>query len=655
MRKFPKRLLAMALMLAMVLSMVSVLAMAEDTQQVILEGSASFASSVAAFSGKEETFTPDTDGTVVIEITDCTPGFYVDVYDNDADEWIDEFYGVAGDPVSFAVTAGVEYRVVLATYDVSNAPFYDAAAGSLSYKFLLEQGGDDQPGDPDDPEDSAGATMDNPKLLTTADWVFYEPGQSVWYLYDNTENMTANQVYSMMLHTHASVEYTVVYNGQNIPVDESGFVNYEMQDTEKQGTYLFCVTNTSDTRAFFSVEVKERPEYVISGINLKTGRNAVTLDPSATYTLYEFTPTQTGVYTFTVNPGLIGDWGIASNPMDHTPDKTPRLQWTCTAVGQSILVGVTNATNTAITVIRTGNYTPPEEIEWTFYDNTYDFSYVIEADAQITDIDLYDGNTHTAVMGEDGFYHYGSAEGPLMVTNLSTIEINIEDASLNGGLRAWLMDENKETISKVDYNEAMLEYLNAGVVPVTPELVTMFTEVGEANGWWEAGGMVFVESLPADMSNPWMQLCGYLVEEPGFTVSGTVTSAQEGEAYVELYNENGVLACTAENGNYAFTDVPAGAYTLAVSKVNHVVRLLAVTVADEDLQLDVKIQLMGDVTGDGKVNMADVAKAFAHVRNKTLITDEYIIACADVVVNGKINMADIARIFAHVKGKTPLF
>ena len=65
--------------------------------------------------------------------------------------------------------------------------------------------------------------------------------------------------------------------------------------------------------------------------------------------------------------------------------------------------------------------------------------------------------------------------------------------------------------------------------------------------------------------------------------------------------------------------------------------------------------LLGDVNGDGKVNMADVAKVFAHVRNKNELTDETALLCADVTGDGKINMADVARIFAHARGTNPLF
>lgn len=63
----------------------------------------------------------------------------------------------------------------------------------------------------------------------------------------------------------------------------------------------------------------------------------------------------------------------------------------------------------------------------------------------------------------------------------------------------------------------------------------------------------------------------------------------------------------------------------------------------------------GDVTGDGKINLADVAKTFAHIRGSTILTGETELLCADVTGDGKVNLADVARIFAHVRGKKPLY
>jgi hypothetical protein len=60
--------------------------------------------------------------------------------------------------------------------------------------------------------------------------------------------------------------------------------------------------------------------------------------------------------------------------------------------------------------------------------------------------------------------------------------------------------------------------------------------------------------------------------------------------------------------------------------------------------------LVGDVSGDGKVNMGDVSRVYAHTTGKTLLTDPKALAAADTNGDGKINLGDTSRILAHVRG-----
>lgn len=64
----------------------------------------------------------------------------------------------------------------------------------------------------------------------------------------------------------------------------------------------------------------------------------------------------------------------------------------------------------------------------------------------------------------------------------------------------------------------------------------------------------------------------------------------------------------------------------------------------------VKPYLLGDVTSNGKINVADASKVYAHVRGSSLITDEYVLAYADVNYDDKVNVADASMIYAHAKG-----
>ena len=115
------------------------------------------------------------------------------------------------------------------------------------------------------------------------------------------------------------------------------------------------------------------------------------------------------------------------------------------------------------------------------------------------------------------------------------------------------------------------------------------------------------------------------------------------------------MTTTIGINDYNLVNVPAGSYTLTISKKNHVTRDYEITVADADVTQDVKIHPLGDVTGDGKISTADYGKANSHARNKTLLQG-YELKCADVIGgDGKVGTADAGRINSAAKGKMSLW
>lgn len=147
----------------------------------------------------------------------------------------------------------------------------------------------------------------------------------------------------------------------------------------------------------------------------------------------------------------------------------------------------------------------------------------------------------------------------------------------------------------------------------------------------------------------------------GVTVSGTVKSygGETENVTVTLTPENGTPMTTVVTGNsaaYKFENVSAGTYTLKVEKANHVAREYKVTVSGDAVQQDAKVCLKGDLTGDGKVNTADVGRLYAHVRGTRLLTDDYALSCGNVAgTDATINTADVGRLYAHVRGTRVLW
>ena len=145
------------------------------------------------------------------------------------------------------------------------------------------------------------------------------------------------------------------------------------------------------------------------------------------------------------------------------------------------------------------------------------------------------------------------------------------------------------------------------------------------------------------------------------TLSGEITSYLSDTAQItvtlqKIGSEDEVCQILVQGNSaaYSFENVADGDYTLTVSKNNHVTRVYEATVSGEDVTVDVKIHVLGDINGDGKVNTVDVARANAHARG-TKALEDYEKACADVNGDGKVNTVDVARINAHAKGATSLW
>lgn len=164
-----------------------------------------------------------------------------------------------------------------------------------------------------------------------------------------------------------------------------------------------------------------------------------------------------------------------------------------------------------------------------------------------------------------------------------------------------------------------------------------------------------VTCLPEDLLNENWEQIPYTVRNgkisTGSTVKGTVTSFGEATEPVTLrLLENGteIDKVTSTDGTYSFSSVSPGTYTIEVSKLNHATRTYEITVEREDIAEALKIHLKGDINGDGRVNVADVAKANAHAK-KTVYLEGYELQCADINGDNRVNVADVAKMNAHAK------
>lgn len=171
-----------------------------------------------------------------------------------------------------------------------------------------------------------------------------------------------------------------------------------------------------------------------------------------------------------------------------------------------------------------------------------------------------------------------------------------------------------------------------------------------------------VHQFGADGSSDTCDDCGYK-KNVGYTVSGTITSylKGEGDITVQLIAADETVAYSTVvntySGTSAFTstfsipEVVDGTYTLRVSKANHVTRDYTVTVNAADFTQDVKIHLLGDVTGDGKINSLDKKKVYNHINGDALTGYEFDVANVRST-DTKINSLDKKMIYNHINGES---
>lgn len=262
---------------------------------------------------------------------------------------------------------------------------------------------------------------------------------------------------------------------------------------------------------------------------LELGENMYVVDGSYQYTVYSFEPTEEGKYTFTSEDSVMGIvsyngmWVLPNEPSAGTVNAN-EFSWECTSVGQAIWVAVMADTNVATIEITKEDLEAEDEVQWVVYENvTTPENFTFDGDAaDLLYVDtLEDDVVDTAVLGDDGYYHLNSADGPILYVDImGSLDDTLLSASAAysyGQLTAVFQDENLVVISKTDYNEAFAEYAacadaETGLYPLTADLMEIYKNVGAAKGWYGDTGVV-----GGTEDDAWMFACYYLetVEEGG--------------------------------------------------------------------------------------------------------------------------------------------
>ena len=148
-----------------------------------------------------------------------------------------------------------------------------------------------------------------------------------------------------------------------------------------------------------------------------------------------------------------------------------------------------------------------------------------------------------------------------------------------------------------------------------------------------------------------------------FDIVGSITSSEPSvdpavpvtPVVLKLFDNNGNTVETVESADGTYTlSVSSGEYTLEVSKKDHVTRTYQIVVENGAISQDIKLHLIGDISGDSSVDSNDIEFAKNHYKNKALLSD-YAFKCADVTGDGKVDILDVNRLNLYYKNKIDKF
>ena len=359
-------------------------------------------------------------------------------------------------------------------------------------------------------------------------------------------------------------------NGVAVKELEDGAYTVELQHTDADAKYYYDQNGLTLDANNKSLEIvlSQMPAAVVEGLfaySLLTDGNkdhtAAVVNTGCTYVelvsgernYFLFTPTEAGTYEIRVvgSETVLGYYGSPNFVQQFSAvdvvDNTVTLSVSAGNIGDggasSYVLGLdaVNAETSAILSIqRTG--APVQSIEdepWLVYTAKTapsPYTLTLEEGQQLKRVDIKaDASAYELVLGADGYYHLGTADGPVMLVQLCAGAAGnppyicfmdmVGDGTPDKGvtaLRKYFFDENGEFMKKEDYTDCMISYnvcadKTYGVYPLTEDLVYMIRNGGQQQGWYDAEGHGYlfldtngnhVMGVNAEIS--WMFACCYV-------------------------------------------------------------------------------------------------------------------------------------------------
>lgn len=231
-----------------------------------------------------------------------------------------------------------------------------------------------------------------------------------------------------------------------------------------------------------------------------------------------FAPTQAGTYKVSVdnNQLKLGYYGspyfVQAESVEEVVDNAFTISISESMIGTgvtgsvSLVLGIDGAAEDGgciLNIQRTGDpeHTISDE-PWTQYKTTHTpapFTLKLEAGKKLTYVDIK-GTTdaNKVVYNEtDGYYHFGTADGPVVYLHLDkkaphvSLQTVIQGDGPMGGapIRKYFYDDAGEFVKKEDYTDILTSYFenmdkDLGIYPLNSDLIYIIQN--GCSGWWDS-------------------------------------------------------------------------------------------------------------------------------------------------------------------------
>lgn len=151
-------------------------------------------------------------------------------------------------------------------------------------------------------------------------------------------------------------------------------------------------------------------------------------------------------------------------------------------------------------------------------------SFTVESVSELTSVSVTDPAFTAVYNPEDGFYHAGTADGPVIFVKLTVDSDYIaafKTIMETTQFSTYVFDGEGNLVAKKNYHTMMQKYIDAsgelGIYPLTAPLKEAITTIGDSWGWYKDGGAnnIFTGKVtsPVVAENAYLFACCYYEEQ----------------------------------------------------------------------------------------------------------------------------------------------